>query len=476
MTPALIRQPPPEQPPQPPPDPKTDGGPPIFGRDLGNDQLKRLLWRAGFGPRPGDVDALAGKPLTDVVHALTRPQGGATLTGPEPRDENGPIAPFDSWGHDHLWWLDRMVRSDQHLVERMTLIWHDWFATSNDVVGNARLMIDQNELFRRNALGSFKDLLAGVTPDPAMLIWLNGIENRRGAPNENYARELMELFTLGTGRGAYSEQDVRQLALALTGWRADWVDPTGWTNFRYDARRHDTTAKTVFGKTGNFDWQDAVRLVLENPFHASFFVTKLWSYFIPTQPDAPTQAALQKLYLDSGYGIRPVVEAILMHPDFHEGPAMVKPPVVYAAGLMRSMGRAIAEDDWVWLCDQAGQVLFYPPNVSGWDDSAWLDTSSWRGRFDLAVRALATPGNWGGSVDPWKSAYSKTEDAGTAVARAIDFAGNPVLTADTRGALVAFARTCLPATMASWEQGPYRAMRQNALRQLIVTAPDYQAS
>jgi hypothetical protein len=471
-----IKVPPPAQPGNPNPNPNGDGGPQIYGRDLGNAELKRLLWRAGFGPRPGDVDALAGKSLTDVVYSLTRPQGAATLSGPEPHDEDGPIAPFDTWGHDHLWWLDRMVRSDQQLVERMTLIWHDWFATSNDSVGNTKLMIGQNETLRAGALGSFKDLLTAVTKDPAMLIWLNGIDNRKRAANENYARELMELFTLGADRGAYTEQDVRQLALALTGWRADWVDGTGWTNFRYDDARHDHSTKTVFGKSGDFDWQAAVQLVLENPFHASFFVTKLWSYFIPTPPDAGTQAALQKLYLDSGYGIRPVVEAILMHPDFYRGAAMVKPPVVYTAGLLRGQGRGIDIGAWAWLASQAGQQLFYPPNVSGWDDSSWLDTSTWKGRFAIAIYALSQPGNWGGTVNPWKGSYSKTEDPETAVARAIDFTGNPVLTDDTKGALLQFARTCLPATMASWEQGPYRAMRQNALRQLIVTAPDHQTS
>src|SRR5215212_5491624 len=345
--------PPPQVPPNPPVDPRGDGGPPIYGRDLGNPQLKRLLWRAGFGPRPGQVDALAGQSLQDVVFSLTRPQGAANLNGPEPHDKNGPLAPFDAWGHDHLWWLDRMVRSDQQLVERMTLIWHDWFATSNDGVGNSRLMIGQNELFRANALGSFRDLLRGVTVDPAMLIWLNGIENRKGAPNENYARELMELFTLGAGRGAYTETDVRQLALALTGWTATWVDGSGWQNFRLVDTRHDHTVKSVFGRSGDFDWQAAVQLVLENAYHASFFVTKLWSYFIPAPPDGPTQAALQKLYVDSGYGIRPVVEAILMHPDFYEGPAMVKPPIVYLASLMRASGTFIHDEQWIWLSRDA---------------------------------------------------------------------------------------------------------------------------
>src|SRR5205085_9487704 len=126
----------------------------------------------------------------------------------------------DAWGHDHLWWLDRMVRSDQQLVERMTLIWHDWFATSNDKVGDQKLMLDQNALLRANALGSFKDMLTALTHDPAMLLWLDGIENTRRNPNENYAREVMELFTLGADRGAYTEQDIRELARPFTGWRA----------------------------------------------------------------------------------------------------------------------------------------------------------------------------------------------------------------------------------------------------------------
>jgi uncharacterized protein (DUF1800 family) len=460
----------PKQPPKPAPHPGGNGPVPVYGKDFGNPQLKRLLWRAGFGPRPGDVDALAGKPIAQVVQSLTRPNGAPNLVGPEPRDADGPIAPLDAWGHDHLWWLDRMVRTDQQLVERMTLIWHDWFATSNDGVGSVRMMLDQNDLFRNNALGSFKDLLLGVTTNPAMLVWLNGIDNRKNAPNENYAREVMELFTLGAGRGAYTETDVRQLALALTGWRADWVTATGWQNFRYDATRHDTTTKTVFGRSGNFAWQDAIQLVLENPYHASFFVTKLWSYFIPTPPDAATQAALQKLYTDSNYGIRPVVEAILMHPDFYNGATMVKPPVVYTAGLMRAVGRYIDREDWIWLCDMAGQRLFYPPNVSGWDDSMWLDTSRWRARWVIS-NYVQMPTR----ATPWSktNVYSATEDANTALGKALAVLGNPTISTETRNALSSFSANCMPAGMKSWEQSPNRAMRFNALRQLIATCPDY---
>jgi len=143
----------------------------IHSGSFGVREAERLLWRAGFGPSPGHAEALAAMGLHRAVAALTRPSGAATLTGASPTDEDGnPLAPADLWGHDHLWWLDRMVRSDQPLVERMTLVWHDWFATSNDGVGQQQLMLDQNELFRRSAFGSFDQLLHDVTQDPAMIV------------------------------------------------------------------------------------------------------------------------------------------------------------------------------------------------------------------------------------------------------------------------------------------------------------------
>src|SRR5439155_11720517 len=180
-----------------------------------------LLWRAGFGPRPGEAEALAKLGLDGAVHSLLHP-AAEKLVGPKPHDSKGrPLAPYDAWGHDHCWWLDRMVRTSRPLVERMTLVWHDWFATSNSGVGSQKLMLAQNRLLRRHALGSFKHLLLEITANPAMLLWLSGAENTKDSPNENYGRELMELFTLGEGRG-YGERDVREQARALTGWRYDW--------------------------------------------------------------------------------------------------------------------------------------------------------------------------------------------------------------------------------------------------------------
>ena len=198
---------------------------PAYRGRFGAKQAERLLWRAGFGPAPGQAAKLARKGLRGAVHSLTRPHGKPRLKGPEPHGDDGlPLAPTDAWGHDLLWWLDRMVRSDQSLVERMTLTWHDWFATAD--VGQVSLNLDQNQLFRKHALGSFENLLLDVTTDPAMLVWLSGNENEKEAPNENYGREMMELFTLGASNG-YTEDDVREQARALTGWTNDWDDDPG---------------------------------------------------------------------------------------------------------------------------------------------------------------------------------------------------------------------------------------------------------
>jgi uncharacterized protein (DUF1800 family) len=363
-------------------------GLPVYHGEFGVAQAERLLWRAGFGPRRGEARALAALGLDDAVRSLTHP-GPERLVGKPPLGDRGrPLAPAHAYGHDHLWWLDRMVRTSRPLVERMTLVWHDWFATSNTGVNSQKLMLDQNALFRRFALGSFRFLLHAVTADPAMLLWLSGADNAKDAPNENYARELMELFTLGEGSG-YDEADVREQARALTGFRYASGRGTGPTGFHFDPARHDGGAKVVFGRRGPFDFRDACNLCLAHPGHARFFVEKLWSYFVPVPPPADHRRELERIYRED-YEVRPVLDAILRHPALYLGPTMVKPPVVYTAGLLRALGRRVEGDAWVWLLDGAGQRLFYPPNVSGWDDGRWLDTATFRGRWAIANEALST--------------------------------------------------------------------------------------
>ncbi|HEX7278137.1 MAG TPA: DUF1800 domain-containing protein [Solirubrobacterales bacterium] len=459
----------PSTPAAPPPPPVPDVRPPeAYQGNFGPAQATRLLQRAGFGPKPGQAEQLASLGLMGAVQSLTRPSGPAVLSGPAPRDGDGnPLAPGDAWGHDHLWWLDRMVRTSQPLVERMALIFHDWFATSNANVSKTQQMIDQSNLFRNRCFGSFLDLFEAVTIDPAMLQWLNGHENRKWAPNENYAREMMELFSLGADRDAYSEDDIREAARALTGWRSDWSSELGSHNFRFEPKWHDTGAKTIFGKTGTWGWEDACRLCVEHPLHASFFVEKLWSCFVPTAPSSARRDQLIETYVGSGWQIRPVLEAILLSPDFHEGPPMVKPPVVHLAGMLRALGRPIDTEAWVWLCDQAGQQLFWPPNVSGWDDSRWLDTSRMRARWHLVTYVLEEV-----SADPWNQPYKTDETPEEALALALASWGSPALSEEHRAELLDLARRSENLIVANWQKGPYRAMRQNALLQLIGISPD----
>lgn len=459
------------------PPPPSSAPPPVVTARLTEDQARRLLWRAGFGPGPGEVQALTGQPVEAAVFSLTRPSGPAHLTGPEPTDDEGhALEPADAWGEDHVWWLDRMVRTDQPLIERMAFIWHDWFANSNEKVNSQRRMLEQNQLFREGALGSFYDLFAAVTVNPAMLVFLDGIHNTRWEPNENYAREMMELFSLGPDRGAYTEHDVREMARALTGWTAEWTESSGLQNFKFEKSRHDARNKTVFGQTGAWGWEDAVRLCVSHPLHPSFFVSKLWSYFVPVPPDEGTLASLQGLYIGSGYSIRSVVEAILQHPAFLQGPPMVTPPVVYNAGLLRAIGRPIDTTAWAWLSAGAGQQLFYPPNVSGWDFTRWLDTSTAKARWELAgyvtEKTYANP--WPGEGE---TPYSATEDPATALANAYAYWAYPALTPESAASIAGFASSCLAGmSLAEWQRSPYRAIRQNALRMLIATSPDMQVS
>jgi uncharacterized protein (DUF1800 family) len=351
---------------------------------------------------------------------------------------------------------------------RMTLVWHDWFATSKSGVPQG-LMLRQNALLRRHALGNFERLALDVTRDPAMLLWLNGTSNNQWDVNENYARELQELFCLGAGRG-YTERDVRQLARALTGFRNDWTD-SGPTRFRYDRKFHDPKPKRIYGRRGRFGWQEGVRLVTRHRRHPEFMVAKLWGYFIPTKPSATTLKGLQRLYVAQGRDVRPLLEAILAHPDLYDpSKRMVKPPVVQAAGMLRAVGRGIDTQAWAWLCDSAGQYLFLPPNVSGWDDTRWLDTATFRARWQMAQH-ICDPAR----LDP-DTATDVPSDPPELVNRAAAFWGSPALSGPVRSGLERYAADTVAAATERWQKTTYPVLALNALRMLVATSPDYLTS
>jgi uncharacterized protein (DUF1800 family) len=240
-------------------------------------------------------------------------------------------------------------------------------------------------------------------------------------------------------------------------------------NFRFDPDLHDNGVKRIFGQKGRFGWQDALRLAIEHPKHPSFFVRRLWDYFIPLAPSARDARLLEALYRSSGYAIRPVVEAILRHPALHEGPRMVKPPLVYLAGLLRAIERGVDTDAWVWLSDLMGQRAFQPPNVAGWDATRWIDTSTWRGRWLAANTALE-----GRTLnpDPDKTSFPVDLTPEQAVDRALTVLANPTVSPVTRTGLERFAADARTAADDRWEVAPFAILRHNALLMLIATSPD----
>jgi uncharacterized protein (DUF1800 family) len=301
-----------------------------------------------------------------------------------------------------------------------------------------------------------------------MLLWLSGVDNTKYSPNENYAREVMELFTLGADRGAYTQHDVREQARALTGFTNNWAN-SGPGNFKFDPSLHDFGVKTIFGHRGRFDWRDTCRLCVEHPLHPSFLVRKLWGYFIGSPIPARVLRALEHTYTSSGFEVRPLLEAILRHPAFYEGPRMVTPPVVYVAGMLRALGRTVETSDWAWICQQAGQLLFAPPNVAGWDYHHWLDTSRWAARFTAVNYALQNA-----TIDTSSKSYPAHETPAQAVHSALRYWHHPALSPHTHANLMAFSRRVQRSITADWEQVSYRILRQNALRALIPTTPEWQ--
>jgi uncharacterized protein (DUF1800 family) len=362
-------------------------------------EAQHLLRRAAFGPDGRDLAAFAALGVEAAVASLldfpNRPAPGEPLPEPGP-DGRLPLSAAQTW------WLNRMVSTAHPLQELMTLFWHNHFATAIAKVGRADLMLRQNELFRRHALGNFRELLLGVTADPAMLIWLDGRSSHKRAPNENYAREMMELFTLGPGH--YTEADVHALARALTGYRVDRDGQAVW-----DPRDHDDSVKTLLGKTGSWGPEPAIDLVLSQPAHGPFLVGKLWEFFVGPQPSAADLAPFVRVYLDSGLELRPVVRALLCSEAFYDPRrrlGLVKSPAELVVSALRALGaRPASYGPVLSAMSRMGMDLFDPPNVAGWPGGlsgpVWINagTLSARLRFAEWLAGAVRPAT--GDVEAW---------------------------------------------------------------------------
>ncbi len=280
------------------------------------------------------------------------------------------------------WWLRRMVEGPYPLQEKLTLFWHGHFTTSAKDERSASLMWNQNELLRRQAAGNFGTFVKKISRDPAMLDYLNNSQNRKAHPNENYARELMELFTLGIGN--YTEDDIKQVARAFTGWAHDGDD------FVYRKFDHDDGEKNVFGARGNFDGDDVVDLILNQTACPTYIAGRLYHYFVTDDLEETLRSSLGEVFREARYEIRPLLRTLFSSKAFYQANvigAQIKSPIQLLVGTVRLLDRPMPPVNQInGMLNQMGQAPLYPPNVKGWPGGhTWISTSTLFVRYNTCL-------------------------------------------------------------------------------------------
>jgi len=281
------------------------------------------------------------------------------------------------------WWLKRMATGPRPLQEKLVLFWHGHFATSVEKVRNPYYMWRQNELFRRLATGNWQQLLTEAGKDPAMLVWLDQAQSKKDHPNENFAREVMELFALGEGH--YTEKDIGQAARALTGWS---LEPNE-QKFIFRPRIHDDGDKTFLGRTGNFDGDDVIQIIVAQPQAARFITAKLWNYFAGQMPSEELNTDLAAALRANDNNFKPFLREMFRSEKFYSDAVIrnqVKSPVQWLVGSVRVLESELPPPLVSWgMLRQLGQDLFAPPNVKGWDGGVtWITTNTLLSRYNDA--------------------------------------------------------------------------------------------
>jgi uncharacterized protein (DUF1800 family) len=395
----------------------TDDLTPIAREDWNAERAAHLLERAGFGGTPEEIAQLAAMTPEAAVRQLVHHKdiandlpafdhSGIHDAGLEPFPASRPAATdlakqtgesmgikvkpsgnrrlqpvankFFYWLRASrlethrvaYWWANRMLATRRPLEEKMALFWHGHFATSEEKVRDYRKMLKQNELFRAQGTGNFRDLLIGVAQDPAMLAFLDAGVNVKGAPNENFAREIMEMFSMGVGN--YSETDIREAARAFTGW--NFVD----LDFVVTPEKHDATTKTFFGRTGSFDGIDVIDVILSQPVTSEYVAGKIYRFFVRQDLSPELRTELGARLRQSNYEIAPLLETILLSRDFYSPASMathIKSPVELVISTYKKMGLAEVPGvpDFNDVTEALGQKLLYPPTVAGWaNGKSWI--------------------------------------------------------------------------------------------------------
>jgi hypothetical protein len=369
-----------------------------------------LLNRAAFGGSPKDVENLRKMGLGAAVSSFVdyekypdptpvpdwaHPNPDLLATRSAMDKAADPYTKFElqrqrsiidrvQMGDLRYWWIRRMALGTRPFQEKMTLFWHGHFATSFEKVQLPYFLWLQNETLRQNATGNFNQLLIAVSEDPAMLLYLDGARSNRNKPNENFSREVMELFTLGEGH--YTEKDVQEAAKAYTGWGIS----ADRSYYQYNPKNHDPGPKTVFGQTGNYTGEDLLNIICNQPQCAKFVAAKLWRFFVQDQPPQPIVDALATEFHNHDMDIKHLMRVIFMSKEFYAPEVIrsqIKSPVQWLIASSHQMEAPLPTQPMTLvMLSVLGQELFQPPNVKGWDGGiAWVSTTNLLDRFNFAA-------------------------------------------------------------------------------------------
>jgi uncharacterized protein (DUF1800 family) len=343
-------------------------------------RIAHLYRRAGFGLSPAELRAAAAKGIEACTEELLHPERTEDPLSAKLADLEGDLFDLTRIEDAQAWWLYRMIHTRRPLEEKMVLFWHGHFATAFPKVEDVNLLVRQNETLRANALGKFGKLLWEISRDPSMLLWLDNARSTKEKPNENYGRELLELFTLGIGN--YGEEDVRAAARAFTGWKVREGEPL------FDAKDHDGGPKTFLGETWAWTGEEIVAELARRESTADRLASKLVRFFVADEGMPELEADVARRYLETGGDIRETIGAILRSPHFHSESAIrarVKSPVEYVVGSIRELDAEIPVRLLPGPLARMGQALFLPPTVKGWDGGlAWINTSTLYERANFA--------------------------------------------------------------------------------------------
>lgn len=376
--------------------------------------MAHLMRRAGFGATIGELEARAVKGYATTVEELLHPGEAGDIPQDIIRryhvDQSELRQPFSAAGN----WVYRMVTSANPLEERLALFFHGLFATGYTKLNQARALLNQIEMFRRHGFGPFDTLLIELSKDPAMLLWLDNNENHNGHINENYGRELLELFSMGIGN--YSEDDIKEASRAFTGWTLGNVDymamramkdsiwpysRIAW-HFNFDEGDHDAGEKTFLGETGNFNGEDIVKIICKQDAAAQFICTRLFQFFAADQVTENGQVCIDEMkrsYFESNYEIRTVLRTLFNSSYFKSEEARyarVKGPVELVVGAVRTAGSytkpTLGVDDVAQQAFFMGQGLLNPPTVEGWHEGdEWIDSGALVERVNFVANELSNP-------------------------------------------------------------------------------------